>query len=529
MKKYYGPIVLGITALTLAAPVAQTTTVLATDDGTETGTTTDPETPTDPDENTDEKLTEEQIKGNTDAYLAKISDFEKDLDGYNGSTPTLAVLKQYVQEQKDAISTDKPTTQSDFDTLNNNLDDKKSELSKITSNKITAYVQNDEDAKNPYFIIVDNVPIEKDAETTGIDISKDTNNNNLTGDLSIAADGTTLSISEPNKLADGQTTIEASNDTKAAAKEYVQKRIDVLKGDLSSNQPALDEIISDLNFQLQRLSPNKGVLENSTVTDVKSTVDNYLNDHTFLLTNVDETGQPQVVHAPLIKDATIYTPLENGKGEYLATTLDKDGNITKATVTDKNKNIIKTNTVLTVWKGAYDEKPANPIKSDNSNPSTNTNHHNNSNNNNNNQKPTTKPETKPEHTKTINAHHATFYALPNTITSLYGEDGQILKNRALGGNSSWVADKLMTLDGVNYLRVATNEWVKQNDGLEVTPLSHNVYTKNEARLYTASGNLVQNRSLAKNTAWVTDKSATINGQTMYRVATNEWVRAADLK
>ena len=39
MKKYYGPIVLGIIALTLAAPVAQTTTVLATADGTETGTT----------------------------------------------------------------------------------------------------------------------------------------------------------------------------------------------------------------------------------------------------------------------------------------------------------------------------------------------------------------------------------------------------------------------------------------------------------------------------------------------------------
>ena len=76
--------------------------------------------------------------------------------------------------------------------------------------------------------------------------------------------------------------------------------------------------------------------------------------------------------------------------------------------------------------------------------------------------------------------------------------------------------------------MATNEWAKLADGLEVTPLNQNVFTKNDARLYQANGQKVTNRALAKNTAWRTDKSATINGQTMYRVATNEWVSANDL-
>ena len=86
----------------------------------------------------------------------------------------------------------------------------------------------------------------------------------------------------------------------------------------------------------------------------------------------------------------------------------------------------------------------------------------------------------------------------------------------------------MTLDGLQYLRVATNEWAKLSDGLEVNGLSETIVTKNEAALFTANGTRIKSRALGGNTAWRTDKSATINGKTMYRVATNEWVSAADL-
>ena len=88
---------------------------------------------------------------------------------------------------------------------------------------------------------------------------------------------------------------------------------------------------------------------------------------------------------------------------------------------------------------------------------------------------------------------------------------------------------MMTLNGVKYLRVATNEWAKLSDGMEVELLSTTVTTSKLARLYSATGDLAGNRALGANSAWRTDRSAMINGQKMYRVATNEWVAAADLK
>lgn len=36
-------------------------------------------------------------------------------------------------------------------------------------------------------------------------------------------------------------------------------------------------------------------------------------------------------------------------------------------------------------------------------------------------------------------------------------------NRALGGNTSWFSDKMITISGVKYYRVATNEWVKATE------------------------------------------------------------------
>ncbi|WP_164506027.1 SLAP domain-containing protein [Companilactobacillus insicii] len=45
----------------------------------------------------------------------------------------------------------------------------------------------------------------------------------------------------------------------------------------------------------------------------------------------------------------------------------------------------------------------------------------------------------------------------------------------------------------------------------------------------SKGQLNKIRALASNTSWVTDKTAMINGVKMYRVATNEWVAASDIK
>lgn len=54
-----------------------------------------------------------------------------------------------------------------------------------------------------------------------------------------------------------------------------------------------------------------------------------------------------------------------------------------------------------------------------------------------------------------------------------------------------------------------------------------VHAGTTARLYTPTGKLVQNRALAPSTPWLVGKIANINGETMYQVSTNEYLRAAD--
>jgi len=48
-----------------------------------------------------------------------------------------------------------------------------------------------------------------------------------------------------------------------------------------------------------------------------------------------------------------------------------------------------------------------------------------------------------------------------------------------------------------------------------------------ARLYTPQGSQISNRALSPNSAWQVGKVSTINGETMYQVSTNEYLRAAD--
>jgi len=48
------------------------------------------------------------------------------------------------------------------------------------------------------------------------------------------------------------------------------------------------------------------------------------------------------------------------------------------------------------------------------------------------------------------------------------------------------------------------------------------------RLYTIDGKVVTNRGLSTGSKWFTDQYATINGEKMLRVATNEWVKASDI-
>lgn len=54
-----------------------------------------------------------------------------------------------------------------------------------------------------------------------------------------------------------------------------------------------------------------------------------------------------------------------------------------------------------------------------------------------------------------------------------------------------------------------------------------VTSPNYARLYTSTGELVQNRALAYNTPWLVGKTINLDSGSYYQVATNEYIRTTD--
>ncbi len=109
------------------------------------------------------------------------------------------------------------------------------------------------------------------------------------------------------------------------------------------------------------------------------------------------------------------------------------------------------------------------------------------------------------------------------VVSLYKLDTTKITNRSLNTASDWYSDKDMTFAGETYYRVATNEWVKASNVYVYQNKSQVIQTNNNQQLVDSKGNTVTNRSLLANTAWYTDRIATINGKSYYRVATNEFV------
>jgi hypothetical protein len=86
------------------------------------------------------------------------------------------------------------------------------------------------------------------------------------------------------------------------------------------------------------------------------------------------------------------------------------------------------------------------------------------------------------------------------------------------------------LNGTTYYRVGNNEYVKANEIIEYVSNEGVIQTKSESikELFDINGKKNTARALAPETAWFTDRYATINGSKMYRVATNEWVKASDV-
>lgn len=126
-----------------------------------------------------------------------------------------------------------------------------------------------------------------------------------------------------------------------------------------------------------------------------------------------------------------------------------------------------------------------------------------------------------------------YYANPDYIQTYSDSDKQILtsqnktiQNRILSAGSDWYSDRYAYFNDQKYYRVATNEWISADDAFEYQKIDQVINTQNNIQLFDDCGNAVRTIS---SLSLKTDKVATINGSKMYRVATNEWVKASNLK
>lgn len=134
----------------------------------------------------------------------------------------------------------------------------------------------------------------------------------------------------------------------------------------------------------------------------------------------------------------------------------------------------------------------------------------------------------------------------NSIAHLYNDDND-LTSRSVAGNTDWATDKYRTNTKTGQIQyhVSTHEWVNATDvtftgngnngeGLTNVTDLQGIHVVNLAgpegfvyTLFTLNGGQ-GNRGLAGLTSWATDKTAQdANGNTYYRVSTDEWVRAGE--
>lgn len=159
--------------------------------------------------------------------------------------------------------------------------------------------------------------------------------------------------------------------------------------------------------------------------------------------------------------------------------------------------------------------------------STNT-HHSNSDNNNSGSTNVTTDTVK--HDQDV----ATYYDKPNVnLYDIQNNHQSSIADRELGNGTDWFSDETLTTDNTEYYRVATGEFVKASQVYPYYPISTNIQTNiqtnKQSLLYTAEGKLVTDRALAANTAWYTDRFIYLNNEKYYRVATNEFVKATDIR
>ena len=110
--------------------------------------------------------------------------------------------------------------------------------------------------------------------------------------------------------------------------------------------------------------------------------------------------------------------------------------------------------------------------------------------------------------------------------TLYDSKGEPIA-RQLSMDTAWKYSGIVTINGRDFYQVAADEFLPYDSGLQFSSMgaAANVTVSQATPLYDSKGQLLD-RSLPSGSTWATDGYATINGEEMYRVATNEWIKVA---
>lgn len=100
---------------------------------------------------------------------------------------------------------------------------------------------------------------------------------------------------------------------------------------------------------------------------------------------------------------------------------------------------------------------------------------------------------------------------------------------ALEPNTLWKYSQIVSLDGIDYYQIATNEFLPVKDSLQFVSLPSSTVIKvvSNSELYDSKGAALD-RVLSKNSKWKTDGYAVINGTKMYHIATDEWISSQNI-
>lgn len=516
MKKHYGPIVLGIIALTLAAPVVQTTTVLADEAG-----NTSAEETTSKDGNADETPVEgdKDASGKTDTDTDKASTDEGEKDKTYSGTIDLALAPE---GDKNEIPVKGINVKFDkLDTYEN----KTLDFSSIGHDgKTYILVNKDGNSLSETHSVVP-MKIDKDNK-----ITVDPNYLNENGQL-LHRNGLFLTVEGVNSQANffmSKTSGTTYNQFFSSSNPDKLKALcDAMGTEIKEEQ---DKLSADMTLdQLNQVE--KSILE--TVSKYTSTVDIHI-AHTD---NKDSMSANAQQFVPVIPGEEVFFPNYTGpkRDEFISIKYNADGTkIESAKVTDAANKEIPTNTVVTVWMSNFvtSEIPDYAVTTKNSAvtiPSHHSSHH--SSNNQNSIVEPVKPTNDNTPTDIHNVSEVTFLATPYSDTRLFDDNGKVIESHVLASYSAWKVDKFMTINNILYGRVATNQWVKISTGLRINSVNTTVKTNSDhiTRLYHSNGKEVANRALAPNTDWHSDMYSTMDNKTVYRVATDEWAAVDDLK